>query len=171
MATFTMTHELDCDCARFWELFFDREFSAKMFEALGFPKWEIVEQRDEEHEIFRVVRATPKLEAPGPVAKLLGPGFSYTEEGRFDRTEKVFRFAIKPSVLEGKLRNEGTVRCEELRPGPDGKCRRIVDVVVEAKVFGVGGMLESTTEKSFRKGWGEGADFINRWLDDQRDRP
>lgn len=161
MATFTMTHELDCSEARFWKLFFDREFSEKLFADLGFPKWEIVEQREEEKEIVRIVKAVPKLDAPAPVAKALGPGFGYTEEGRFDRASKTFKFVIKPSALADKLRNEGTVRCE---PVSENKCRRVVDVVAEAKIFGIGGMLEKVTEKSFRDGWGKGAEFINRWV-------
>lgn len=161
MATFSMTHELSCTCDRFWELFFDREFSKGMFAALEFPQWEIIEQREDDKELVRVVRATPKLDAPAPVAKVLGSGFSYTEEGRFDKATKTFRFVIKPSTLADKLRNEGTVRCEPLE---GDRCRRVVDVIAEAKIFGIGGMLESTTEKSFRKGWGDGADYINRWL-------
>lgn len=161
MATFTMTHDIDCDVDRFWELSFDRDFNAKMYADLEFPKWEIVEQKETDDAIVRTVKATPKLDLPGPVAKVLGPGFGYTEEGRFDKATKTFRFSIKPSTLEGKLKNEGTVRAE---PQDGGKCRRIVDVVVEAKVFGIGGMLESATEKSLREGWGKGAQFFNAWL-------
>lgn len=161
MGSFTMTHDIDCDVERFWKLFWDRDFNAKMFAHLEFPKWEIVEQKETDKEIVRIIKATPKLDMPGPVAKVLGPGFGYTEEGRFDKATQRFRFVITPSTLQGKLKNEGTIRIE---PRDGGKCRRIVDMVAEAKVFGIGGMLESMSEKSFKEGWAKGAQFINDWV-------
>lgn len=161
MASFTLTHDLDCDVDRFWKLFWDPEFSKQQFAYLGFPKWDIVDQKETDTEIVRLIDATPKLDMPAAVAKVLGPGFGYKEEGRFDKATKKFRFVITPSTLQGKLKNEGTMRVEA-RDG--GKCRRIVDIVAEAKVFGVGGMLESMTEKSMREGWGKGAEFINDWV-------
>ena len=158
-----MRHDIDCDVDRFWKLFFDREMSTKLFQHLEFPKWEILEQRDDDKEIVRITKATPKLDVPGPVRKVLGDGFGYTEEGWFDKASRTFRFVIKPSALEGKLKNEGTVRCEP--SGKDGqKCTRIVDVTVAAKVFGIGGMIESMTEKSTRDGWGRSATFLNQWI-------
>ena len=156
-----MTHEIDCGVDRFWELFWDREFSKAMFVSLGFPKWEIVDQKETDQEIVRIIEAVPKLDMPAAVAKVLGPGFGYREEGRLDKSTKRFRFVITPSTLQGKLKNEGTMRVE---PHGDGKCRRIVVIVAEAKVFGIGGMLESMTEKNLREGWAAGARFTNDWL-------
>lgn len=161
MTSFTMTHDIDCDVERFWKLFLDADFTAKLYAHIGFPKWKLVEQRETDAEIVRIVEATPKLDMPGPVMKVLGPGFGYTEEGRFDKKAQKYRFSIKPSVLEGKLKNEGTVRAE---PRDGTKTRRIVDVVAEAKVFGVGGMLETMTEKNTREGWAKAATYINDWL-------
>lgn len=150
MTTFTMRHDIECSEDRFWELFFDNELQKRIYAELGFPKWEVLEMKETENEIVRIVTAIPKLDVPGPVVKLLGPGFGYTEEGRFDRSSKVFRFTVKPSTLADKLRNEGSVRVEP--KGPD-KCTRIVEIVAEAKIFGVGGMIEKMTEKGHRDGW------------------
>jgi hypothetical protein len=160
MGKFTMNHDLDCGTERFWKLFFDRDFNAKLYQALEFPEWTLVEQREEEKEIHRVVRATPKLDVPGPVAKVLGDRFSYTETGRFDRASNVYTFAIKPSSMADKMKNEGKITCE---PRGEGKSRRVVDVTLEAKIFGIGGLLEGSFEKSYRGGYGKGAEFINRW--------
>lgn len=162
MASFTMVHEIDCDQARFWKLFFDKEFSAELFKHLSFPKWEVVDQKETETTITRTIKAVPKLDMPGPVAKALGPGFGYTEEGTFDKATKKYTFVIKPSALEGKLKNEGSVRAEAIDGGK--RTKRIVDVVAEAKVFGIGGMLESVTEKGTKDGWNKGAQYINDWL-------
>lgn len=161
MTTFQMRHDIDCTPEKFWELFFDNELQKRVFAALAFPKWEVVDMKETDKEIVRIVKAVPKLDAPGPVVKILGAGFGYTEEGRFDRATKLYRFVIKPSTLADKLKNEGTVKVEAKG---DAKCTRIVDVVAEAKIFGVGGMIEKMTEKSTREGWGKSAELFNAEL-------
>ena len=136
MPTFTMRHELDCDCDRFWKLFFEPDFNTALFKALEFPAWKLVESRETDKEIIRNVKATPKMEAPAAVAKLLGSSFGYDEEGRYDKASKTFKFVIKTNVMTEKLRNEGTVKCE---PRGEGKATRVVEIIAEAKVFGIGG--------------------------------
>ncbi len=163
MATFTMRHDLDCDCDTFWKLFWELDFNEQLFKALEYPAWKLIDTKETDKEIIRTVKATPKMEAPGPVLKLLGSSFGYDEEGRFDKATKTHKFIITPNVLAGKLRNEGTVKCE---PRGDGKSTRIVEIIAEAKVFGLGGMIESSFEKSFRTGWQKSADFINKWVKD-----
>ena len=165
MATkITLTHEIECDPETFWKLFLDKTFNEKMFkEALGFPRYDVVDQRETDKEVVRKVSGQPKLDAPGPVQKLLGSSFSFVEEGRFDKTSKVWHWKMIPSTMADKLRTEGTIRVE---PAGEGKCRRIADISMEAKVFGVGGMLESTTEKNMRQGYDASARFMNQWIRD-----
>jgi hypothetical protein len=161
MATFTMRHELECDEARFWQVFLDREFNEAVYKALDFPAWKLLEQKETETEIVRHLKATPKLDAPAAVTKLLGASFGYDEEGRFDKAAKTWKFVMKTNTLSEKLRNEGKVRIEARG---EGKCTRVVDIVTEAKVFGVGGLIEGAFEKSLRGAWQKSADFMNRWL-------
>jgi hypothetical protein len=160
--TFTMRDEINCTPERFWELFWDAELQKRIFlEELGFPKWEVVSHEDRDSEIVRVVKAVPKLDAPAAVTKVLGSGFGYTEEGRYDKATKTYRFAIKPSTLADKLKNEGTVKCEAKG---DAKCTRIVEVLAEAKIMMIGGMIEKMTEKSTRDGWAMSARIFNKIL-------
>lgn len=161
MATFVMRHELECDCDTFWKLFFNEEFNEALFKALEFPAWKLIDSKETDTEIIRMVKATPKMEAPAAVAKLLGSSFGYDEEGRYNKAKKTLKFIIKPNVMTDKLRNEGTVQCE---PRGEGKSTRVVEIIAEAKVFGVGGMIESSFEKSFKVGWQKSADFINKWV-------
>lgn len=163
MATFTMKHELECDCERFWKLFFDAEFNEQLYKALEFPAWKLLETKETDTEIVRTVKAMPKMDAPAAVVKLLGSSFGYDEVSRFDKANKTIKFVIKTNVMTEKLRNEGTVKCE---PRGEGKSLRVVEIIAEAKVFGVGGMIESAFEKSFRTGWQKSADFINQWVKD-----
>ena len=48
----------------------------------------------------------------------------------------------------------------------DKKVRRVTEMTIEAKVFGVGGLIESTVEKQLREGWDNSAQFMNRWIAD-----
>src|SRR5690349_16769188 len=139
MATFTMKHELECDCERFWKLFFDVEFNEALYKALEFPEWKLLETKETDTEIVRKVKARPKMDAPAAVVKLLGSSFGYDEVGTFDKAKKTVKFVIKTNAMTDKLRNEGTVQCE---PRGEGKSLRVVEIIAEAKVFGVGGMIE-----------------------------
>jgi len=162
MAKFTVRHEINCDEETFWKVFFDKEFNEKLYKGrLGFPEFRVVEQRDSETDTFRKVVGTPKMNVPGPVAKVLGSNFSYTEDGRLDKKSKVWSWKMIPGNMADKLRNEGTMRIEVVG---DKKVRRIAELVIEAKVFGIGGLIESSAEKQLREGWDESAVFMNEWL-------
>jgi hypothetical protein len=162
MPTISMKHEIACDEDTFWKVFLDKDFNEKLYrECLGFPEFAIVEQHDGDTEYRRKTVGKPKMNMPGPVQKLLGSSFGYTEEGRLDKVKKLWTFKIIPSTLADKMRNEGNVRIERVG---DKTVRRLVEIVIEAKVFGVGGMLESTAEKSMREGWEKSAVFMNDWV-------
>lgn len=166
MSTFTISHEFNSDADTFWKTFFDREFNEKLYkEHLQFSHYEIVEQRETDREILRKVKGTPKLNVPGPVAKLLGNGFSYVEEGKLDKATKLWSWKMIPSALGDKMRNEGVVRIEPI--GPD-RIRRVAEITIEVKMFGVGGLIESSAEKQLREGWDASAPFFQKWIDSHR---
>lgn len=164
MGKFTITHEIPCNEETFWKTFFDKEFNETLFlKELRFPDYKILEARDDDKEIFRKVSGKPKMDLPGPIAKLLGESFRYTEDGTFDKATKTWRWKMTPSTLADKLRNEGVMRIEKI--GED-RIRRIADITVEAKIFGIGGLMESATEKELRSGWDQSAEFMRKWVSD-----
>jgi Protein of unknown function (DUF2505) len=162
MTKFTLNHEIRCDADTFWKVFFDKEFNERLFrEALGFPEFNITEQKETETQIIRSVAGKPKMNMPGPIMKLLGDNFRYREDGTFDKATRVWRWKMVPSVLTEKIRQEGILRVE---PAGEGKVRRIADVTMEAKIFGIGGLMESASEKQFREGFDKSAEFMNQWV-------
>jgi len=163
MSTFAMKHELECSPERFWSVFFDLNFNEKLFEVLGFRHWKLIETKETEEQIVRTIKATPKIDAPAAVVKLLGSAFGYEEVSTFDKASKVLGFVVKANVMSDKLHTVGSVRCE---PRSGGTSLRVVEITTEAKVFGLGGMIESAFERSFRNGWGGSAVFINAWVKD-----
>lgn len=162
MAKFTMTHEINCDADTFWRLFFDKEFNEQQYrQGLGFPEFSIVDQRETDQQITRRVSGQPKMNMPAPVMKLLGSNFRYNEEGTFDKATRTWRWRMIPSVMADKLRQEGVIRIE---PVGEGKVRRVADLVMEAKIFGLGGLIESSAEKQLREGFDQSAAFMNSYV-------
>ena len=166
MGKFTVTHEINCNVETFWSTFFDKSFNEKLYlEALGFPEYKTLEQSETDTRITRKVKGQPKMSLPGPVAKLFGSNFSYVEEGSFDKATKVWRWKLTPSTLAEKLIQDGSVRVEAIG---DSKVRRVADLTIEAKVFGVGGLIESSAEKQLREGWDASAVYMNKYLADAK---
>jgi hypothetical protein len=162
MGKFTLTHEINCNADTFWKVFFDKDFNEGLYKGpLGFPDFKVVDQTDDGSKVTRKVAAQPKMDVPGPVAKLIGPGFRYTEEGSMSKSEGLWRWKMIPSTLVDKLFTSGTVRVEAV--GGD-RVRRIADITIEAKIFAVGGLIESSAEKQMRDGWDKSAVFMNKFL-------
>ena len=159
----TISHEFNCDADTFWnKVFFDPEFGQAVYKGeLGFPQYEVIEDRDEGNERVRRIRVMPKQEAPAAVQKLVGGAFSYVEEGRFDKTTKRYRFRVVPSAMGDKIRTDGELRVETLGPK---KIRRLVDMTIEVKIFGIGGMVEGFVSKSTQDSYARAAAFTNRWI-------
>jgi hypothetical protein len=164
MKKFTLRHEINCSAEHFWKVFFDKDFNTTLFlEQLGFPEYVILEQDEGDKQVHRRVRGRPKMDMPKPVMKLLGDSFGYEEVGTLERATGVWSWKLKPNTLEGKLLTGGEVRVEKI---DDKRCRRVADMHCEAKVFGLGGLLESSTEKEMRSGWDKSAAYMNKWLAD-----
>ena len=163
MGRFTLVHEFECSPETFWnKVNFDKEMNQKMFlEALGFPKYELLELRESDTEIFRRVVTAPKIDLPGAIRKLVGSNFHYNEEMRYDRKTGIATFKTIPSTLAEKFLSEGTMRMEALGPN---RCRRTTDFRVEAKIPLLGGTIENITEKTVRDGYDKGAVFMNKWI-------
>src|SRR5262249_44398514 len=110
MGKFTLTHEINCNADTFWKIFFDDDFNTKLYKnEMGFPAYELVEHKETDTTITRKISAQPKMNLPGPLAKMFGSGFSYVEEGSLNKATKVWTWKTIPSAMADKLRTEGTV--------------------------------------------------------------
>ncbi|HEU4405288.1 MAG TPA: DUF2505 domain-containing protein [Polyangiaceae bacterium] len=166
MASFTMTHDINCSVEEFWQGFLDPEFNRQLYnQELRFSKYEVVEQKEEGNQVKRTVEAKPPLNMPGPVAKALGEGFGYREIGTLDRSKSTYEWRWVTSALTDKLSVEGTMKVE---PAGDQRCKRVVTIRIGAKIFGVGGLIESAAEKNMREGWDASAAFTNRYAASKR---
>lgn len=155
----TLIQDIALDLDEHWRLFTDDAFDEKLYlEGFGFPHYEVLERRENDNEVFRRIRVTPKLDLPGPVAKLFGARFAYTDDQTFDKRTQGFRSRVTPGVLSDRIYSESVIRAE---PAGAGKCRRSIEITVEARVFGLGGLVESSLEKNLRTGWGKAEAYMN----------
>lgn len=161
MIEFTLRHPLRCTPERHWELFFDPDWTTQLLtEGLGFS-CDIGPVKQDGDERTRTMSVAPQLDLPKAVAKLFSDSLGYIEEGRFNDTKKEWTYTLKLNMLTEKIKLGGVVTLEPLG---DDRCTRVSKMWAEAKIFGVGGLIEKAAEKNMRDGWGKSADWINGWL-------
>lgn len=154
--------QIHCPPERFWALFFDDAFNVEMYEqGLGFPSCKISERTETETSLHRVMAMIPKIDMPKAVAKIVGDKVGTEEVGTWDKPAGVYRWHLNLAAFGDKVKVGGTMR---VVPDGEGRCKRIVEFEVDAKVFGVGKLLEKTASDNTVSGWTNSANYINGWL-------
>jgi hypothetical protein len=161
---FTITDRYACGIDRFWaEIFFSPAYNERLYlDGLRFPRFEVVRQASgASGALERVIRVMPRLDAPAPVRKLIGEALVYEEHGCFDPAGRHFLTRIVPSRLADKLTLTADMWLEPV--GPEAS-DRVVQFTVEARVFGLGALMERFIERTLRENYGLAARFTNAWL-------
>ncbi|MBN2192454.1 MAG: DUF2505 family protein [Polyangiaceae bacterium] len=163
MADVRLEHVHNCGVDTFWKVFFDLEYQTTLFcDGMRFPSFEQLSFEETDRQIRRVIRVTPRLVGiPGPLQKVIGDGVSYEEHGVFDKTSKTFKYSIKTSRMPDKVKTDGVVYCV---PAGEGKSKRIFEMTVVAKIFGVGAMIEKQIIQDTTRDYATGAQFTNKYL-------
>jgi hypothetical protein len=161
----TISHEFRTDPETFWKrCFLDEAFNRALYvDALKFPAYEVIESSQDGALHRRKVRVMPKQEAPAPVQKALGGAFSYIEDGVLDTSKNVYRFKVIPGTLAERIRADGELRIEQTG---ERSIRRVVDITIEVKVFGIGGLAEGFVSKSMQETYAKAAEFTTKYLTD-----
>lgn len=163
MADVRIEHTYDCSEETFWEkVFFDADYNARLFkEALEFPVYEQTKRDETDTEIKRTLNVVPKLgPMPGPLKALVGEGLGYKEDGVYDKKARRYSMVITPNKLADKVTIKGVMYS---KPKGD-KMTRVFEATVNAKIFGVGGMLEKRVIGDMEDSYSKGAAFTNKWL-------
>ncbi len=163
MATKQISHVFDCDVDTYWKKFFlDDEFNRQLFLGrLGFSRWEVVRSQPTEDGLERVVEAAPSTkDIPGPLKKVLQNGLGYREQGVWSKSKSLYTLKVIPASLPDQIEITG-----EMRVIPEGSgCRRTYDAFVSARIFMVGGLLESRLLSDMATSYDEAAAFSREWL-------
>jgi hypothetical protein len=157
MKTVTGTTVLPCTVETLWNVFFDERYTRSLYlDELQFKDFSVLELTP----TSRKIRVVPKVNLPGPLQKLIGDSFAYEEHGTLDRARNEWTWHMVPR--KEIVATRGTVRLE---PVGEGQCRRNDQVIIEGKIFGLGGLIESTAEKEVRASSAKELAFLLRWLE------
>jgi hypothetical protein len=160
-------HVYECNPSVFWnQIFMDSEYNRRLFlDELGFDSWELISNEERGDEVRRVIEAVPRVkELPAVLQKLVQNGLGYRESGVFDRKTQRYKCEAVPRSLASKLSIKGEMYATPLG---DKSFRRVFVADVEAKVFGVGGLLERQVLDGLEKSYAKSAAFTNRWIADR----
>ena len=137
----------------FWErLFFDADYNAGLYQALGFPDCEVRRlDKDEAGRTHRTLRVVPLIRAPLIIRKKLEDTFSYLEEGTFYPDRMQWEFRTLPSLAAEHSDIRGVISAF-----PEGSgMRHVLDLTCSISAFGLGSLferaVESNTRESYRK--------------------
>ena len=164
MPEITIRHDLACDTdTYFLKCLFDAEYNQRLFiDQLKFPGYKVLEQKDEGDTISRRIHISPPLEGfPAPVKKAVGDSFSYVEEGTYNKKTKRYAFKVVPSAMADKSKTVGELWCEPLG---DKKIARIAKILVEVKVFMIGGMVEEKIIADLKSSYNAAATFTDAFV-------
>jgi Protein of unknown function (DUF2505) len=160
MKTVTATAVLPCTPDTFWKIFLDERFTRALFiDELQFKELTVLELTDS----ARKIRVVPKVNLPGALQKLVGDSFAYEEHGTLDRAKNEWSWRMVPR--KEIIATRGKTRVE---PVGDGQCRRSDEVTIEGKIFGLGGIIESTAEKEVRNSSQKELALFTRWLEQHK---
>jgi uncharacterized protein DUF2505 len=164
-------HTYACSAQVFWnQIFLDDEYNRKLFvDELHFESWRVLSSEVRGSEVHRVIAAVPRLgDVPGPLKRLLSNGLGYEERGVADLAAGRYRLEVTPTSLASKLSIQGEL---STTPIDAQSCRRIYVARVEARVFGLGGMIEDRLLDDIEKSYGRAATFTNRWIAERVNAP
>jgi hypothetical protein len=163
----TLRQPMPIDEETYWKkLFFNADYNKKLFlEGLKFKQYEMLELTEHPDGSWtRKMRGEPSSEAPAIVQKIVGTT-AYTEEGRYDPKDKIYRYTQTPVKLADKVKMVGTIRLETKG---EKQIERIVEVEFSAKILGVGGAIESFIEKTNRDAWEKNAAYSRQYVAEQK---
>lgn len=156
-------HALPLSQEDYWQtLYRSRPFIEGLYTAgLGGSDLQITAWSESPDGAFqRALSFTPKMQAPGPVKKVLGDAFRCNEEGHFDPSTRTWRFQYLSPAMGKKITVNGT---QTTGPHPDG-CEVTCRLEVKVSIFGVGRLVEKTIAAQFEADMRAQANFIRRWL-------
>ena len=164
MADFRVEHRFNCSEESFWsKVFFDSEYNQRLFfDHLKFSGFRELKNEDQGEQVHRVVEAVPPIgDLPGPLKTVVGDGVGYEERGVFERKARRYQATVVPNRLADKISVK--IEISTVADGPE-HCKRIAQGSVNAKIFGVGGMLEKKMVADLQKSYEKSAAFTNAFV-------
>ncbi|MCA9537123.1 MAG: DUF2505 family protein [Myxococcales bacterium] len=161
MATkFTVEHVLNITPEGFWTKIQPSEafYQALYIDHLGY-EYELLEC--DLAAGTRKARIKPTADAPKVIRDALGERFAFIEDGRFDAAAGRYDFEIIPNTFTDKVRTTAT---QTMVPHGSDQCVRTVHFEIDAKLLGLGTILEKFIAATTRASYGDSAQFTNDFI-------
>ena len=161
----TITNRIAVGASDFWSAYLDEETTCRLYtNALGFDRVEAKAERQTDGSCTRELRYAPRLNMPAAVKKVIGDRLQIVERGAFAPTDGGrWTFQVFPSSMTDRITIVGSVVIE-----PEvGAIRRVTELDIRARIFGIGGVIERFIEKTTRENCQKSADWLNRHFAEQ----
>ncbi|MFD4561477.1 DUF2505 family protein [Streptomyces sp. NPDC058469] len=157
---FTLTYDVAGAPEEFFAWFLDSRREDDLYKGeLKYRSYVMSGRRESDERVVRRTVFQRAMQLPAPAAKLLGADFSEVEDGTFEKADRLWTWKVTPSSQADKIRHEGHLRVEDVDAV---RTRLRLEFTYEAKIFGIGGLLESVMEKNLREEWDRTVAFYNR---------
>ncbi len=167
MKTSTSSAVLPCALDTFWASFGDESYLRALYlDELESRTFDVLEVSD----TSRRLRIVPKMNLPAPVAKLIGESFAYEEHSTLNRASNEWTWRmVQPANLDpkNKPRTDAVTMhgAGRIEASGAGQCRRTDTFSVEAKIFGLGNLIEATIHKELQRARAKEYAFLARWVE------
>jgi hypothetical protein len=166
MSHYRIEDEFETTPERYWEVFFDEDYNAKLFEHLEVDRKQLEFRREGEGDdevIHRVVTLTPRREVPAVMKKIVKTAISYEERNVFRRAKNMLDVVTVPNFMADKVTTEGKYFLETRGTN---RIVRVWDGVCECRVPFVGGKVEKHLIDEIKRGYAATTIFTRKWLAD-----
>ncbi len=158
----TMTEIYRCTPQAYVEAYFDPVGRQKReVDGLGGLSWTVVSNTQDQGERRLIADFTQRLDAPGPIRKLIGETTAFQEESWWREGSDVIDIVIRPQKMAKKLSIQGQYRVQGLE---DGTSRVTFELEVQARIFGIGGLVEKMALKEAPDTFAKDAQYFNEHL-------
>lgn len=159
---FSVAHEFPMTTEHFWKNLYDPAYDAHVEKDLEFRERKVLELEEDDKQISRRIYTLPKRTWPAIIEKVFGDGFGFYEESTWVKGTNNMTWKTIPNRMADRVKAEGNLHVTEIGAN---RIRRVVEGVVEVRLFGVGGVVESIVLKSIEETYVRAAASLTRWLE------
>lgn len=157
-------HALPCAPDLFWAGFLRSETIASFYtRSVGFTRFDIRRFECDASGVRRTADCHLPVVLSRPLQPLFRGGFGFVEDGVFERASRTWRYTWTPATLPSRIKFAGWIRADYI-PDEPGRCCRVAEIAVDARVPGLSSLIERTAERLLQQSWDLSAIKLAEWL-------
>ncbi len=158
-----LVQHFETDPQTFWTVFFDEAYNEALFrDGLKVIERTVLDSKENDQEISRVVRVTPAEAVPAAVQKLIGGDTTYVEHTTYRKGSNEAH--IKVEMLADRIKSKFSFN-SVIRVEPDGNgIKRTLAGELKVKIPLMGGNIEKLVAEGLQRNDRKAAEFMSQWL-------